>query len=259
MKHLLKRLPITLGSALLLSSHITLAGEYPQIIQHILDRGLSVVADFDATPDMRGYILESQGKPITVYVSKDKQHAFVGTHIDQDGNNLSAETIDAVYYPTKARQTWAELASSHWVADGDNSAPTTIYAFYDPNCPYCQAFREAATPWIQSGQVQLRHILVGVLTPSSLPKAATILGAVNPHTAYMQNVAQHKHGGIAVQESARIRGEPQVQANNQLMQKLGVPATPGIFYKDAEGKLQRHLGMPPTHTLNLMMEGAAKP
>lgn len=259
MKHLLKRLSITLGSALLLTSHITLAAEYPQIIQHILDRGLSVVADFDATPDMRGYILESQGKPITVYVSKDQQQAFVGTHIDQDGNNLSAEQIDALYYPTKARQTWAELASSHWVADGDNSAPTTIYAFYDPNCPYCQAFREAASPWIQSGQVQLRHILVGVLTPSSLPKAATILGAVNPHTAYMQNVAQHKHGGIAVQESARIRGEPQVQANNQLMQKLGVPATPGIFYKDAEGKLQRHLGMPPTHTLNLMMEGVVQP
>jgi len=259
MKHLLTHLLITLGSALLISPYNALAGEHPQIIQHILDRGLSMVADFDATPDMRGYILESQGKPITVYVSKDQQHAFVGTHIDQDGNNLSAERIDALYYPTKARQTWAELASSHWVADGDNSAATTIYAFYDPNCPYCQAFREAANPWIESGQVQLRHILVGVLTPSSLPKAATILGAANPHTAYMQNVAQHKHGGIAVQESARIRGEPQVRANNQLMQKLGVPATPGIFYKDAEGKLQRHLGMPPAHTLNLMMEGITQP
>lgn len=259
MKHLLTRLFITLGSALLLSSNTALAEEHPQIIQHILDRGLSMVADFDATPDMRGYILESQGKPITVYVSKDQQQAFVGTHIDQDGNNLSAEKIDALYYPAKARQTWAELASSHWVADGENTAPTTIYAFYDPNCPYCQAFREAASPWIQSGQVQLRHILVGVLTPSSLPKAATILGAANPHAAYMQNVEQHKHGGIAVQESARIRGEPQVQANNQLMQKLGVPATPGIFYKDAKGKLQRHLGMPPAHTLNLMMEGIAQP
>ena len=98
-----------------------------------------------------------------------------------------------------------------------------------------------------------------MLTPSSLPKAATILGAANPHTAYMQNVAQHKHGGIAVQESARIRGEPQVRANNQLMQKLGLPATPGIYYKDTEGRQHRHLGMPPAHTLNLMMEGGIQP
>ena len=46
-------------------------------------------------------------------------------------------------------------------------APGTVYVFTDPNCPYCSKFWADARPWVDSGAVVLRHVMVGILTPTS--------------------------------------------------------------------------------------------
>ncbi len=51
--------------------------------------------------------------------------------------------------------------------DGKDNAPKIIYMFSDPNCPYCNRFWQLARPWVDSGKVQIRHIMVGILSHDS--------------------------------------------------------------------------------------------
>lgn len=241
------------GLGLLITAYAAMAGAYPQVIQQILDRGLTLVSPFEPVPGIRAYLLEAQGKPVTVYVLQDGKHAIVGTLIDEAGNDLSTPVVDELFVERNNRIIWSRLESSHWIGDGNPAATKVIYAFVDPNCPYCHRFREAAEPWVQSDQVQIRHILVGVLAASSLPKAATIMGSENPQAAYTRNFERFDQGGIEPVEAAQTRGEPRVAANNQLMRQLGVQATPGIYYLDSSGEPRLTLGLPDNSALSRMM------
>lgn len=228
------------------------AGHAP-IIKQVTDRGLKVVSSFKAVDGMTGYILDSDGSPITLYVTQDGEHAFVGTLIDKKGSNLSAPRVQELFHDAKNQQAWAELENSHWIQDGDPNAETVVYAFVDPNCPYCHRFRTAALPWINEGKVQIRHIVVGVLASDSLAKASTILGSNKPHGAYIKNFETFRSGGIVPVHKAWERGKAQVEANNRLMSDLGVSATPGIYYKDGSGNVRMRLGLPPERELNRIM------
>lgn len=242
-----------LAPALLLASKVYSSEHYPEVIQNIVDRGPTLVSSFESVPGFRGYIFDAQNKPLTVYVSENGQYAFVGTLIDKDGNDLSAPKIGEEFYQERLLEAWRKLESSNWIQDGSPTAGTIIYAFDDPNCPYCHKFRRAAQPWIESGQVQVRHIMVGVLTPSSLPKAATIMGSPDNYAAYKENVANFKNGGIEPVVGLQKIGESKVMANKQLMERLGVHATPGIYFRNSTGQIQMRLGLPNEQDLIHMM------
>lgn len=81
-------------------------------------------------------------------------------------------------------EVWNSLEKSKWIQDGDSKAPKVVYVFSDPNCPYCHTFWKQARPWVDSGKVQLRHIMVGVIRPSSKAQAATLLSAKNPEEVF---------------------------------------------------------------------------
>ena len=74
-------------------------------------------------------------------------------------------------------KTWKQLESSTWIADGSKKAPRVVYVFTDPNCPYCNKFWSDARPWVKADKVQLRHVMVGILGPTSPGKAAALLSA----------------------------------------------------------------------------------
>ena len=59
---------------------------------------------------------------------------------------------------------------------GKKEAPVIVYVFADPFCPYCKQFWQQARPWVESGKVQLRTLLVGVIKPESPATAAAIPG-----------------------------------------------------------------------------------
>ena len=75
------------------------------------------------------------------------------------------------------------MENSTWIADGNADAPRIIYMFSDPNCPYCNMFWKQARPWVESGKVQLRHIMVGMLRADSAGKSAALLSAKDPQAA----------------------------------------------------------------------------
>ena len=56
-----------------------------------------------------------------------------------------------------------ELQQARWIADGRDDAPRKVYVFLDANCIYCAKFWADARPWVDSGKVQLRYLMVAVI------------------------------------------------------------------------------------------------
>ena len=229
------------------------AEEHPEAIQSLEQRGVTVVDSFEAPGGMTGYVGEMQGRSLAFYLTPDDEHVVVGTLLDKDGNNLSKNSIEELVTGPKFAKAWPQLESSHWVRDGAEDADTIIYTFTDPNCPYCHRFREQAAPWIDAGKVQLRHIMVGILKEDSLTKAATILGSEDSQTMLNQHQNRYQEGGIEVDRQKVSRAHLDVKANNQLMQELGLQATPSTVYRNQEGKVKMVQGMPNPQALERMM------
>jgi thiol:disulfide interchange protein DsbG len=95
------------------------------------------------------------------------------------------------------------LQNSSWIADGSIGARRVVYVFTDPNCPYCNKFWAEARPWVQAGK-QLRHVIVGILTPESPGKAAALLSAPNPAVA----LAAYEGGQVEATAQALASGTP---------------------------------------------------
>ncbi len=229
------------------------AEDLPLAVQKLTQQGVEVIDSFDAPGGMTGYVGEMRGRALAFYLTPDGDHVIVGTMLDKDGNNLSEASIQELVTGPKFESAWPELEDSHWVRDGDKDADTIIYTFTDPNCPYCHRFRQQAEPWIDAGKVQLRHIMVGILTEDSLTKAATILGSENPEMAMQEHQTSFEQGGIEVDRERVSAAHLKVKANNSLMQELGLQATPSTLYRGKDGKIVMVQGLPNPQALERMM------
>ena len=159
-----------------------------------------------------------------------------------------------------ARPTWDTLAHSRWIADGRADAPRQVYVFLDANCVYCAKFWADARPWVDSGKVQLRYLLVAVIAPSSVGKAATLLADPDPATrlaAYERShafgVARMMQGGPRhSMDDASLATMPTIPeavrrtllANQDLMDALGLQGTPGLVFPGPDGRLAALGGLP---------------
>lgn len=225
--------------------------DLPEPLKLLTQQGGEIVEQFDAPAGMQGYIAEFKGQVMTLYVSSDNKYLFTGAMLDAQGNNIGEEAVQAYISGPKSIKDWQQLESSHWILDGSATAQRIIYTFTDPNCPYCKKFWQSARPWVESGQVQIRHILVGILRADSLGKAATILSADNP----AELLGKHEGGNLLPELVALQEPSPEVRnklmENHQSMMRLGVSATPATFYRDAAGAVQKQMGLPPE---SMMME-----
>ncbi len=242
------------GLGVISTSH---ADDLPAPVQALADQGLEIHGQFDAPGGLRGYGASVQGQDMAIYLTPDGEHAVVGTMMDSEGNDLTEAQLDEHVRAPLEAQTWQLLSESHWIQDGDADAPRVIYTFTDANCPYCRQLWQDVRPWVDAGEVQLRHIMVGILAPDSPGKAATILGADDPAATL------HGHNrGEEVEASAQPRGiEEQVYANNQLFEELGLYATPtSAFQREAENgniRIDRIQGLPSDERLIDMMGSEA--
>lgn len=232
--------------------------DVPAPIAALEQQGLTVTAQFDAPNGLTGYAARYQGQPIAVYLTPDRQHAVIGTLIDAQGRDLSSEPLQRLVVQQQYQDIWPKLEQSNWVADGSVRAKRVIYMFSDPNCPYCHKFWQAARPWVKAGRVQLRHVLVGILKPSSLPKAAAILSADDPSAALTQDERDYDSGGIAPLKNVSDAQAGTVSANSQLMQSFGLFATPSIIYHDSDGAVVVKQGLPRGAELTRIM-GSEQP
>lgn len=143
--------------------------------------------------------------------------------------------------------TWNALESGTWIRDGRDDAPRVVYAFTDPNCPYCRKFWKDARPWVDAGKVQIRHVMVGMLGPTSAPKAAALLSAPDPAAAFLEY--ERDPGRLALPTAIDEAIRRKLDANFALMQKLGSSGTPTIVFRDAAGGVREVRGAPRAEAL----------
>ncbi|WP_102944824.1 thiol:disulfide interchange protein DsbG [Stenotrophomonas sp. VV52] len=226
----------------------------PAVLQGIEKHGFEVMGEFDAPGGLRGFAgLVGGQQPAAAYVTADGKNVMVGTLFNEKGEDIGAAPLEKLVEKPMSDKIWNKLDASAWVRDGRADAPRVVYTFSDANCPYCHRFWEAARPWVDSGKVQLRHVMVGVIREDSPAKAAAILGAPNPSAVFLQNEHEFSKGGI--KPAAKITPElaNKLDANHVLMVELGFQGTPGILFRDAEGIVQRVSGMPQGEDMEKVM------
>lgn len=143
----------------------------------------------------------------------------------------------------RAEKVWDRLESANWIALGADEPERVVYAFTDPNCPYCNLLWRASKPYYSEG-LQVRHIMVGILKPSSPGKAAAILGAEDPAAALRRHERTHESGGIEPMSSPDAGVQSQLTRNQQLMKRFGIRATPGLVFRTTDGGVRKLMGMP---------------
>lgn len=229
---------------------IALAASYPAPVQFMTEHGVKVLRRFPAPSGLTGYIGQVHGQSFAFYVTADGKSLLIGRLFDAEGKNITA--VDMHKYAPKPdlQAAWRKLEKADWFAEGATHPKAIIYEFTDPNCPYCHLFWLANQPYRKVG-LQVRHLLVAFLAPSSRTKAAAILMAKDPATAYEQNerhyrmdVPEAEAGAITPAKTVPAAIARKLKANAKLMVALGITGTPGVVYRDAGGKVHKLSGMP---------------
>jgi len=234
-------LPLSLA---LLVAPLAQAEPWPKAIQQMEAKGAVIKGTFDAPNGLRGYAAEYHNNGIALYLTPDGKHVLVGSLFDEQGQDLSAEPLDKLVYTPMSKEIWAKMEKTAWIQDGKADAPRIVYLFSDPNCPYCNMFWQQARPWVDSGKVQLRHIMVGIIRPDSPGKSAALLSAKDPAKALQDHESAGKASTLKALDTIPEPTQKQLAANQALMEEMGLGATPAIFYQDEQGQLQSQQGAP---------------
>jgi thiol:disulfide interchange protein DsbG len=150
-------------------------------------------------------------------------------------------------YRQVANDLLSEIDQTTWVAQG--SGQRVLYIFFDPNCPYCHQLYEKLSPMVEAKNLQLRWIPVGMLANSSLPKAAAILQAHDPLTAFKNNEENYDMnddpgGGITPARQVLDKTQLDLAANLSLLQGQNIAAVPVVVMRATDGQGFMFQGVP---------------
>ena len=228
------------------------AEDIPKQIQGIIDSGAKIVKTFPAASQMKGWVISKDDRYMIIYSSPDNQTLFAGDMIDASGRNLTEQYADQHIPKPDLTPIYNELEKSTFITEGAQKSPkSVVYAFFDPNCPFCH-FSWKAFQYYETAGLQVRWIPVAYLMETSTGKAAAILQGKDRLAAFIENekkynLANHEGGIKPVKPSSA--SAKQLQENSEFMHKLGITGTPAIVWKDAQGKIQVKGGMPRLHEL----------
>lgn len=251
-----------LAVAAVATTVVIAAPERPAALAAIEKQGVTIVGTFPAPGGLTAWAGYIGQRPVSLFVTPDGKHVIAGTLLDAQGSEVAEAALEKAVRGPMTAGAWSKLESSHWIADGQPGAPRTVYVFTDPNCPYCNKFWADARPWVDSGKVVLRHVMVGILTPTSAGKAAALLADKDPAAALAAYERGHMEqtgksisagrarplgdAGLKPLEPIPADVEAKLAANARLMASLGLQATPAMAWRDANGTVQLRTGAPPS-------------
>jgi len=230
--------------------------EVPKALDLALKSGMKIDKTFAAADGLTGWVLSTADRtkaPSIVYTTADGNYLFAGALIDSTGANLTNEYAQAQIPKPDHTGLFAKLDKTAYVAEGSKNPKRIVYAFSDPNCPFCDLMWRAVQPYEQEG-LQVRWIQVGFLRPDSAGKAAALLQAKDAESAMKVNETNFdfpgEEGGIAAIPVTPAM-QASLKANEALMQEFGFSGTPAMVYKDVKtGEVKTNAGMPRPSTLS---------
>lgn len=229
------------------------AEELPAPVKAIEKQGITILKSFDAPGGMKGYLGKYQDMGVTIYVTPDGKQAISGYMYNEKGENLSNALIEKEIYAPAGREMWQRMEKASWILDGKKDAPVIVYVFADPFCPYCKQFWQQARPWVESGNVQLRTLLVGVIKPESPATAAAILASKDPAKTWHDYEASGGKMTLTLPATPPAEQMKTLNINQKLMDDLGANVTPAIYYMSKDNTLQQAVGLPDKEKLDIIM------
>lgn len=229
------------------------AEDLPAPVKAIEKQGITIIKSFDAPGGMKGYLGKYQEMGVTIYVTPDGKHAISGYMYDDAGTNLSEKLFNQELYGPAGRELWKRMEKAEWILDGQKTAPRVVYVFADPYCPYCKQFWQQARPWVESGKVQIRTLMVGVIKPESPAAAAAILSAKDPAKSWHEYEQSNGKMTLALPKTIPPAIMRSLNLNQKIMDDLGANATPAIYYMNEENVLQQAVGLPDAEKLKTIM------
>lgn len=257
-KKRLSKLPAALAFLVALSGGVTAAWAaepYPKVIQRAIDNGVKVVKTFPASSGLTGWVLMEGGRYSIVFTTADKKSLLMGALIDENGENLSAQYAEKYVPKPDLGSLYRDLEKAAYVVEGTDKNPrSVIYIFVDANCPFCHLAWKALQPYEKAG-LQVRWIPVATLTPTSMPKAIEVMTASDKTAAFRKMEENHGKNSAPspkAAESANPAVAASIRKNGELMEKFGISGTPGLIWKDKQGKINVKGGMPRLSEIPMM-------
>ncbi|WP_234484081.1 thiol:disulfide interchange protein DsbG [Noviherbaspirillum pedocola] len=227
--------------------HAQAAEAYPKPLQQAVDAGVKVVKSFPAASGLTGWVVSQGGRYTIVYSTADRKTLLAGALIGEDGASLSSQYEERYVPKPDLASLYAQLEKSFHVVEGAaKPAGNVLYVFVDPNCPYCHFTWMALQAYEKAG-LQVRWIPVATLGPTSMPKAIEVMAASDRTAAFRRMEENHGKPWTASAASSEASHQDiaaKIRANNELMEGFGIAGTPGVIWKDKQGKVQIKGGMP---------------
>lgn len=220
------------------------AQDYPAPIRALAGKGITITATLPAPAGFKGFVGSYQGKNLPVYLLPDGKHVVIGSVFDESGNDLTQAPLQEASSPGVTEASWNELGKSTWIAEGSATPKRIVYVFTDTECPYCQKLWLATQPLLAGGDVQVRNIMVAVIAPKSLNRAAAILDSSDPAATLRQHENSFGHSSVEPVKTVSAGTEKHIAANIALMESMNIDGTPALVYKDSTGKVHMLPGMP---------------
>lgn len=246
--HHLKKPRCAIGIAVAVWMTPTFAGQpVPPVLNGAVSAGVNVVRQFPAASGLTGWVLSQGGKHSIVYTTADKKTLIAGVLIDERGQNLSSLHESAQVPQPDLTAAFRQLEKTAYIAEGSARNPKSlIYAFVDANCPYCHYMWQAVQQYEAVG-LQVRWIPVATLGPTSMPKAIEVLAATDKVAAFRR--MEESHGKpwtppAGVDEASQPAIAAAIRKNGELMNSFGIAGTPGVVWRDKQGKVRIKSGMP---------------
>lgn len=140
--------------------------------------------------------------------------------------------------------------NSFWFEVGAYDAPT-VYAFIDPDCPFCARAMLNLQDDVETGKLKLRVLLTPFLHEASIGYAGAILTTTDPENpaavAFWKHELERAYGKSTLEPLADLSTIPSelvdgMQVNIDLMKAAGISGVPYFIYQTKDG-VKTHFGV----------------
>jgi len=212
----------------------------PPSLNHYLDRfNGTILQSFEAGSGLTGWYLETDfGKEI-LYTTADGARLLDGHLLDAEGVDLRERELFARKFAGVLEG--FEGASTVVLGDGDLS----LYLVFEPYCGYCHTLVRTLT---KNPEVKLHLVPIAFMDEDSEQLAAALLESSDPKAILRELRSNPDSPALRTTEPAEAR-RAEIRSNNEVIRRFGIKGTPFMAWRDQQGKVQVHSGLPDDETL----------
>lgn len=211
----------------------------PAPLLKIQDQGGQVVESFPAADGLTGWLLKVQGRYVIVYSTPSGDYIISGALVDKDGKNLTSAYGDKYVPKPDANKLAAALGTDPWLVEEGSPAAPLIYIYADPNCIYCNKLWVELRPYVGTGKVRIRWVLLDFLKPTSSGRAAAILSSKDRAAGLSQDEIKfdkdNEEGGIPERLPVPVELGEALKLHTQEMNDAGAGGTPTLIVHRKDG------------------------